>query len=462
MNRLTALLLNLGMKAGLRTDSSLRGRVQSGSMFTLGGFGAGQVLRLISNLIVTRLVMPEAFGLMAIAVSINIWAIMLTDIGIGAGVIRSKNSDDPEFLRTAWTLQIIRNFLVWVIILLAAAAVSLLSAAGVFSAGSIYADPLLPWVMAAAGAQLAIAAFASTNQTMAQRKLALGKVVGLEISVQLFAMAVTIAFAAMGAGVWALVIGMLASATLNMIASHVIFAGPRMKLAMNRDYFSEIFHFGKWLIIASLFGFFVNRGDQILFGGFMAADRFSLYVIATIWITAASTVMQTLLNRIFYPAFSEIIRERPEALTAAYRKARLVIDIAAIALAYGAFFLSGPVFGVLYPEAYDGVGYFMKLLSPFLLLTPFRLINVTILAAGESRQFTAVTVLAGSAMLILTPLAFYFLGEKPAVVTFSVIEVVSLPIIWRLGAKRIRFEPLVEARAFFALLLLILLIFTVG
>ncbi|GJL93121.1 oligosaccharide flippase family protein [Hyphococcus sp.] len=462
MNRLTTFITKLGLTAGLRSDSSLRARVQTGSLFTLGGFGVGQVLRLVSNLILTRLVMPEAFGLMAVAVSINIWAIMLTDIGINAGVIRSKNSDDPEFLRTAWTLQIVRNFLVWTVILFAAFAVFVMSNAGVFRAESIYTNPLLPWIMAATGAQLGIAAFASANQTMAQRKLQIGKVVALEISVQLFAMVVTVGFAAMGAGVWALVTGMLASAAFNAIASHFVFTGPRMKFAMNREYFSEIFHFGKWLIIASFFGFFVNRGDQIVFGGFMTSDRFSLYVIATIWITAASTVMQTLTNRIFYPAFSEILRERPESLTAAYRKARIIIDLASIALAYGAFLLSGPVFRFIYPEAYEGVGYFMQLLSPFLLLTPFRLINTTILADGDSKQFTAITVLAGVAMLIMTPLAFHFLGEKAAVVVFSVIEGVSLPIIWRLGAKRLSLDPWVEGRALLALILLILLIFTVG
>jgi O-antigen/teichoic acid export membrane protein len=263
----------------------------------------------------------------------------------------------------------------------------------------------------------------------------------------------------MGFGVWALVIGMLASAAVNTGASHYVFAGPVMKLAMKREYFSEIFHFGKWLIIASFFGFFVNRGDQIVFGGYMPADRFSLYVIATIWITAASTVMQTLTSRIFYPAFSEIIRERPESLTSAYEKARAIIDAASIALAYGAFFLSGPVFSFVYSDAYEGVGYFVKLLSPFLLLTPFRLINTTILASGDSKRFTAITVLAGISMLVLTPLAFHYLGEKSAVVVFSVIEMVSLPIIWRLGAKRLKLNPMVEGRAFLALILLIFLIF---
>ena len=425
----------------------------------MGGFGAAQVLRLISNLILTRLLMPEAFGLMAVAISVNIWAVMLTDIGIGSSVIRSPNSEKPEFLRTAWTLQIARNFLIMLMILIAALVVAQMSRSGVFSPESIYAHPLLPWVMTATGTQLAIAAFASVNPTMAQRKLAMGKVIALEIGTQIFTMAVTIAFAVFGFGVWALVIGMLTSAAANVAASHLMFAGPAMKIRLKREYFSEIFHFGKWLIIASFFGFFVNRGDQIVFGGYMNSERYSLYVIATIWITAASTVMQTITNRILYPAFSEIIRDRPEDLTSAYRKTRTIIDAAAIVMAFGAYFLAAPVFSLIYPDNYQGVGYFIKLLSPFLLLAPFRLINTTVLAAGDSMRFTAVTVLAGGAMLVLTPPVFHFFGEKAAVVTFAVIEAVALPVIWRIGAQRMKLDPLLESRALVALAVLIALIF---
>ncbi|MEO1241780.1 MAG: oligosaccharide flippase family protein [Pseudomonadota bacterium] len=441
---------------------SLRRRVQSGGFFALGGFGAGQALRLLSNLILTRLLVPEAFGLMAVAVSINVWAVMLTDIGIPSSVIRSRNSDDPDFLRTAWTMQIGRNFLVWIIIVIAAFVVFMLANAGAFRAGSIFANPLLPWIMASISAQLLITAFASVNQHLAQRKLAVGRVIALEIGTQLFTMATTITFAVLGYGVWALVIGMLAGGAANVIASHFIFAGPMMGFRFKKEYASEIFHFGKWLVIASFFGFLVNRGDQVLFGGLMTGDRFSLYAIASIWIVAAATVMETIISRIFYPAFSEILRDRPQDLTQAYRKTRLLIDGAAIALAFGAFFFAEFAFSIIYPGNYAGVGYFVKLLSPFLLMMPFRLINTAVLAAGDSRNFTAITVLAGISMLVVTPTVFHLFGERAAVVSFAAIEMVALPIIWRQGAKRINFDMLTEGRALFALAFLLSLIFATG
>jgi O-antigen/teichoic acid export membrane protein len=460
MKLLTSMRFSKPSQAGEGEPLSLRRRVQAGSIFTLGGFGIAQVLRLISNLILTRFLAPEAFGLMSVAVSVNIWAIMLTDIGIASSVIRSRNSDDPDFLRTAWTMQIVRNLLIWVIVLLAAGALYLAASGGAFRSDSIYSDPLLPWIMAAVGTQLAITAVSSINQSMAQRKLAMSRVVGLEIVTQLFTMTVTITFAVLGYGVWALVIGVLAGAVMNTIASHIVFAGPTMRLLFKREHVLEIFHFGKWLIIASFFGFFVNRGDQILFGGLMASDRFGLYAVASIWIVAASGVLQTIVNRIFFPAFSEIFRDRPWDLTKAYKKTRLLVDGGAIFMAYSAFFLSEYVFAFIYPENYSGVGYYVKLLSPFLLLIPFRLVNLVVLAAGDSRNFTGVAVLAGSAMLVLTPTAYHFLGEKAAIVCFAAIETVALPIIWRLGSKYLKIEPATECRVLVAMAVLLILIFT--
>ena len=438
---------------------SLSRRIRDGGLLTVGGYSAGQVLRLLSNLILTRLLAPEAFGLMAIAVAINIWAVMLTDIGIASSVIRSRNGEDPSFIRTAWSLQIIRNLIVFVIIALCAVGVFLLSEGGVFNPESAYADQRLPWVMLAAGAQLLIMAFVSINQITAQRRLHYSRVVGLEITTQIITMVATISFAFAGYGVWALVIGMLTGAVVNMGLSHAVFPGPSMRFVFKREYAEEIFHFGKWLIIASFFGFLVNRGDQILFGGMMPSDRFGIYAIAAIWMTAAAAMIQTIFNRLFYPAFSEILRDRPHDISNAYQKARLAADGISVAIAFGAFFLSEFVFAILYPDNYTGVGYFLKLLSPFFLLAPLRLINTIVLAGGDSKNFTAVTVIAGASMLLFTPIVYFAFGEKAAVVCFASIELVAAPIIWKLGSKSIKLNVLTEARVLVAMAILWALIF---
>lgn len=437
---------------------SLRRRVQTGGAVIMGGFGAGQILRLLSNLILTRLLAPEAFGLMAIAVSINIWSVMLTDIGITTSVIRSPNSEKPDFLHTAWTMQILRNLLIWVIICAASLAILYLSSTSLIPPESIFANPLLPWVMAGIGLQLPVSGLTSINHSMAERRLTMKRVVALEVGAQVFTMAITIGFALTGFGVWSLVIGSVAGAALRSALSHIVFPGPRMALRFVREHFDEIFGFGKWLIIASFFGFVLNRGDQLLFGWMMESEPFSLYAVASIWIVAAMTVIQTVISRVFLPMFSEIIREQPETLRDIYQKLRLLVDGAVVIMALGAFFLAEPVFALIYPESFDGVGYYVKLLSPIFLFLPYRLISVAALASGDSKRFTAITVVSGLTMIVFTPIVFLLLGERAAIIFFACVAASSLPIVWRLAGKMMKVDFVTECRMIIAALILIALL----
>ena len=82
-----------------------------GALWTVGGFGAGQVIRFVSNIILTRLLVPQLFGLMAIVNTVRMGIELISDLGIGQNMIYSPNASDPEYYNTAWTLQIIRIYL---------------------------------------------------------------------------------------------------------------------------------------------------------------------------------------------------------------------------------------------------------------------------------------------------------------------------------------------------------------
>ena len=448
-----------GERGGGATEAtSLTARVFSGAVLVMGGFAGGQIIRLFSNLVLARLVVPEAFGLMAVAVSVYVWAMMLTDIGVNTSIVRSRHADEPDYLRTAWTMQIVRNAIVWILTILGAIGISLAARGGLFDQETIFSNPALPAVMIFAGMQILIAGFVSVNSFLAERRLAMKRVVALEISVQIAALIITLSLASAGLGVWALVIGGNMSALFQAVASHFVFPGPKMGIRIERKHFDEIFHFGKWLILASFFGFLLQRGDQLLFGGFMEGERFSLYAVAAIWKMAAVTVFATLISRIVFPAFSEIIRERPERLGDVYRRMRLIVDAGAVGVAFGAYFLAEFVFGFIYPEAYEGVGQFLRLMSPVFLMMPFRLLSMAALAAGDSKGYTWVTGVAGAALLILVPVSFHLWGETGAVIAYACAPLMTCPFAWRLASKYMPVDPWAEARMLGATALLILLL----
>jgi len=86
-------------------------RVMRGAAFTSGGFVLSQGMRFASNLILARLLFPEAFGLMALMTGLT----MLSDTGVPQSIMQNKRGEDPDFLNTAWTLNLMRGVVLWLI-----------------------------------------------------------------------------------------------------------------------------------------------------------------------------------------------------------------------------------------------------------------------------------------------------------------------------------------------------------
>src|SRR2546421_7848298 len=93
--------------------SSLKALVIKGSAWTIAGHGAGELIRLAKSLVLTRLLFPEAFGMMSLVGVVMYGLQMLSDVGLVQAIIRDKRGDDPDFLNTAWTMQVIRGAVLW-------------------------------------------------------------------------------------------------------------------------------------------------------------------------------------------------------------------------------------------------------------------------------------------------------------------------------------------------------------
>lgn len=91
---------------------SVRHLVIRSSAWVFGGQIAGQILRLVNNLIMTRLLVPEMFGVMAVANTIIVGLQLCSYFGISHNIIQSSRGDERTFMDTAWVLQILRGMLI--------------------------------------------------------------------------------------------------------------------------------------------------------------------------------------------------------------------------------------------------------------------------------------------------------------------------------------------------------------
>src|SRR5262245_2483158 len=86
---------------GLSTDSRAGLLGLGWSYF---GHGLQLILRLGSSLVLTRLLLPEAYGVFGPALAVMFFLEFLSDIGVRPAVVRSPHGDDADFLGTAWSL----------------------------------------------------------------------------------------------------------------------------------------------------------------------------------------------------------------------------------------------------------------------------------------------------------------------------------------------------------------------
>ena len=76
----------------LSSSQSLRKRVLLAGALNIGSIVASQVIRLGGNLIITRLLLPEMFGLMAIATTVSVLLLLLSDVGLRQNIIQSPEA----------------------------------------------------------------------------------------------------------------------------------------------------------------------------------------------------------------------------------------------------------------------------------------------------------------------------------------------------------------------------------
>ena len=95
-------------------DGHLKRKAAVGAVWTVLGMGGGSIVRLLSSLVVTRLLLEEHFGLIALVNTFIAGLHLLSDIGIGQAIVQNKR-DDPDFVNTVWTINVIRGVLLFLI-----------------------------------------------------------------------------------------------------------------------------------------------------------------------------------------------------------------------------------------------------------------------------------------------------------------------------------------------------------
>src|SRR6266568_2952926 len=319
---------------------SLSRRLSGAALWVVFGAGASHIVRLAGNLVVTRFLAPEIFGLVAIAGLIPMILSMISDIGFRENVCRNPRGEDRLFLDTLWTVQIVRGCMLWSGCVVVSILLYLAGQEHWFSAGSTYGDPRLPWVIAASSISIVISSFHSTKIFTESRHFQIKRVLRLELVTQVLGIVVMVALAYAMGSVWAIVIGSLASSAIYVIFTHTWLPGTNNRIAWDKESVVDVMTFGKWLLWSSALTVLSSNGDKILLGGLTTPQVLGIYSIAINLAGAVELLVNQLLARVAMPGFSEVVRTSPERLPQAFWRLRSRFDPIMLALS-GLLFATG-------------------------------------------------------------------------------------------------------------------------
>ncbi|MEG0965300.1 MAG: oligosaccharide flippase family protein [Pseudomonas sp.] len=345
-----------------------------------------QVLRLGGNLIIARLLVPEMFGVMVIATTVSVLLHLLSDVGLRQNIIQSRRGDDPLFLNTAWTVQIIRGFVLFSLTLLLAVASWLAQLANLWPAGSTYAAPELPLVLAITGVSAIIFGFQSTKIDVAVRTFQQKRVVLIDLTSQVVGLIAMLLIGYFTRSIWSLVIASVVAALTSTVLGHVALQGPANRLQWDRSALTELVNFGRWILVSSVVGVLAMYGDRIWFGASMTAAELGVYSIAVLILGSIQTGLMKLFGAVALPAFSEAAREGDsERLKALYMRFKLLVDLVTL-FSCGVLLTASPMLiGWMYDERYAGAGTILSILSLSFLVLRYTLAHQVWLAMGLTK-----------------------------------------------------------------------------
>ena len=332
--------------------SPLKKQAIVGTFWTVGSFGFGHILRFVSNLILTRLLFPELFGMMALVNVFIIGLALFSDIGIGPSIIRHEKGDEPNFLNTAWTIQVLRGFVIWGGTLVIAYPISL-----------VYNYPEMLWLIPIVGLTSVISGFASTSLITLNRSMDLKQLALFELVCQVVSLLLTIVWAWLTPSIWALVGSTIVSSVIRTLGSFLLKPQTQNRFAWDKDAIKEIIHFGKWIFLSSSLTFLSMQIDRLILGRAFSIELFGVFTIAYALSDIPRQVIGVVGDKILFPAASRLAHlPRPEFRKRLLRNRKWLLAIMAIGIALLACF-GDLLIRLLYDQRYAQAAWMFPLLT---------------------------------------------------------------------------------------------------
>ena len=232
-------------------------------------FFAQSVVKFGSSLILTRVLQPDAYGVVSILMSVTFTLAMLSDLGTHVGVTRSPEGDSPPYLNTAWTMRLVRC-------LINAGLIYLLAPL----CAAFYGMPVLKEPLKWLALWFLVDGFESNAYLLAARRKNTRIVVYSDLVANVIGTVASIAYSLVSRDFWGMVFGIMVTRVVYVLLSYAFYRDMLPRLQFDKAVARDIFQFTRVVMPSSILTLMLDQFDKVIFLKFFDLRMLGLYGLA--------------------------------------------------------------------------------------------------------------------------------------------------------------------------------------
>lgn len=382
-------------------ELSLKQKTVRGSLYQVLGRFFLRFLKVVKTITIARFLFPDDVGLFVLASLIIGLTEMFLQSGFQAAIVQ-RDVVERRHLDGVWTVHCIKNILLGVGIYFGAPLVATFFAT----------DALTPVLQVLAFLYL-IESVVNIGTILIQKEMRFGRQLLYDSSYVLTELVATVIFAYFLRDVWALVYGALVGRLASVVFSYV-FHEYRPKFTSDFSGARELFTFGRWIWLTSIFLFIASKLDSFFIGKFLSIKDLGLYQLALSLALIPAVEVSRSLATVLFPLFSKI-QGNSELFHGVVIQSFKIVGLVTIPMATGLYILSDPIVRVIYGVMWEPAIPILKVLSIFGLLKSLEYVCIAFIqSSGKPKIVSYSTIFQ---VIFLTILLY------PSIQIFGVIGV---------------------------------------
>jgi lipopolysaccharide exporter len=235
--------------------------------WTLLSYWSSKAITVATTLILARLLVPEEFGLVALAWLVIGLLSLFNDLGLGGALIVRQDFGARDKGAVLAGMMIM------------GAAVAAIVAATSPLAAALFDEPRLTAVLAVLAGTVLIDSVTWFYDSIMQRELEFRRRFAAQLTQTFVYAIVAIALAALGLGVWSMVVGRMVSAVVHVTAS-LVFTPYRVRPVFDRKVMLDAFASGRGFLVQGGVAYVGENVDYLAVGRLLGAAPLGIYSMA--------------------------------------------------------------------------------------------------------------------------------------------------------------------------------------